>query len=65
MYYGFWIERTKIENAIFPYKTTLSKASVKTNRMGVPNGPITRNRVLPLTALFFKEFCSSINSSHN
>ena len=27
------VESTKIENASFPYKTALSEANVKTNRM--------------------------------
>ena len=31
--YRFSIESTKIENALFPYKTAISKANVKTNRM--------------------------------
>ena len=30
----FLVESTQIENAIFLHKTTLSKANVKTNRMG-------------------------------
>ena len=29
----FFIETTKIENTSFPFKTALSKANVKTNRM--------------------------------
>ena len=29
----FLVESTKIENATFPYKTALSKANVKTNKM--------------------------------
>ena len=28
------VESTTMESATFPYKTTLSKANVKTNRMG-------------------------------
>ena len=32
--YRFLVETTKIENAIFLYKTALSEANVKTNRMG-------------------------------
>ena len=32
--YRFLIEITKIENALLPYKTALSEAIVKTNRMG-------------------------------
>ena len=31
--YGFLVERTKIEKASFPYKTAISEANVKTNRM--------------------------------
>ena len=31
--YSFLVERTKIVNASFPYKTAISKAKVKTNRM--------------------------------
>ena len=31
--YCFLIEATKIENTSFPFKTALSEASVKTNRM--------------------------------
>ena len=30
----FLIESTEIENATFPYKTALSEANVKTNKMG-------------------------------
>ena len=32
--YRFLAESTTIENALFPYKTALSKTNVKTNRMG-------------------------------
>ena len=31
--YGFLVETTKIENTSFPFKTALSEANVKTNRM--------------------------------
>ena len=31
--YCFLVERIKIEKASFPYKTTISEANVKTNRM--------------------------------
>ena len=31
--YPFLVETTKIENALFPFKTALPKANVKTNRM--------------------------------
>ena len=32
--YHFLVESTKIDNITFPYKPTLSKANVKTNRKG-------------------------------
>ena len=32
--YRFLVESTKTENATFPYKTALSEAYVKTNRIG-------------------------------
>ena len=32
--YHFLVETTKIENTSFPFKTALSEANVKTNRMG-------------------------------
>ena len=31
--YSFLVERTKIEKASFPYKTAISEANVKTNRV--------------------------------
>ena len=31
--YRFLVERNKIENVSFPYKTVISEANVKTNRM--------------------------------
>ena len=34
MEYRFLVESTKIDNITFPYKTALSEANVKTNRMG-------------------------------
>ena len=35
--YNFLVESTKIGNITFPYKTALSEANVKTNRMGSAN----------------------------
>ena len=34
MEYRFLVESTKIDNITFSYKTALSEANVKTNRMG-------------------------------
>ena len=31
--YRFLVESTKVENALFPYKTAISKANIKANRM--------------------------------
>ena len=33
--YSFLVETTKIENTSFPFKTALSEANVKTNRMAI------------------------------
>ena len=33
--YSFLVESTKIEKATFPYKTILSEATIKTNRMDI------------------------------
>ena len=46
--YWFLVESSKIKNASFPYNAAIS--DVKTNRMVAQNGPITKNRVLPITA---------------
>ena len=43
-------ESTKIENASCPYKTSISEASVKTNRMMSTEGFL---QILPVTTLFF------------
>ena len=32
-FFSFLVERTKIEKASFPYKTAISEANVKANRM--------------------------------
>ena len=54
--YLFLIESTKIENASFPYKTAISEANVKINRMLVLNGPITKNGVLPGILFFWGSY---------
>ena len=60
--YRFLVESTKIENALFLYKTTISEANVKTNKMMIQNGPIAKNGILPLTALSFKKFYVSLRT---
>ena len=44
-----------IESIIYPYKTALSEANIKTNEWGLQNRPITKNTVLPVATLFFFE----------
>ena len=51
--YHFLVESTKIDNTTFSFKTTLPEANVKTNRIGLQNGRITKNGVLPLTTFLF------------
>ena len=63
MEFHFLVEDTKIENISFPFKTALSEANVKTNRMATKNGPITKGGVLPVTTLFFWKICSSFRTS--
>ena len=52
MKYHFLFERTKTEIETFPNKTALSDTNVKKIEWGVQNGPITKNRVLPVTNSF-------------
>ena len=50
----FLVESAKIEWATFPYKIALSEANLKTNWMGVQNGPITESGVFRVTFFFLK-----------
>ena len=55
--YRFLVERTKIVNASFPYKTAISKANVKTNRMVTTKWTYHKKwSFLPVTASFFGKF---------
>ena len=58
----FLVEGTKIENALFPYKTVMSEVNVKTNRMVSTKWTtkwITNDGVLPVTNwIFLKKFVS-------
>ena len=62
--YHFLVESTNIKNASFPYKTAMSEANVKINRMGSTKGPIKKNGVLPVTTLLFWKFCFSLRTSY-
>ena len=61
--YRLLVEATKIQNTSFPFKTALSEANVKTNRMATTNGPIAKSGVLPVTTYFFWEIWSSFKTS--
>ena len=56
--YRFLVETTKIENTPFPFKTALSEANVKTNRMATTKwtyykeGSFASNRFIFLEILF-------------
>ena len=58
------VESTKIENASFPYKTTISEANVKTNRMVSAKWTYNKERSLPVTTLIFLRFCVSLRTSY-
>ena len=47
----FLVQSTEIESAISPHKTAMPEANVKTNRMEVHNGAITKDGVLPVPTL--------------
>ena len=48
----FLVKSTKTESASFPYKTAISQATVKTNKM------------VTTTTLFFWKFCFSLRTSY-
>ena len=51
--YRFLIESTKIENATHLYKTALSEASVKTNKMGSTKSTYHKERSFASNHFFF------------
>ena len=56
MEYHFLVESTKIESASFPYKTAVSEANVKTNRMVTTKGLIKKNSFASNYFIFLKIF---------
>ena len=52
--YHFLGESTKIENALFPNKTAISEANVKTNSIVSTKWTYHKERVLPVTTVFLK-----------
>ena len=66
--YLFLVQSTKIENASLPYKTAISEANVKTNKMVTTKWTYhTKSRVLPITAILFSKICTlnTCNGAYN
>ena len=64
VFVGFAVESTKVENVIFPYKTVISEANVKTNRMRSTKWTHNKERSLTVTNFFlFWRFCFSLRTS--
>ena len=59
--YCFLAESTTIEDASFPYKTAISEANVKANKMVTTKW--TKNGVFSVTNLFFWKLCFSLRTS--
>ena len=62
--YRFLVENSKIENALFPYKTVIQRPMLRQIKWWLQNGPIKKKGVLPVNTLFFWKFCSSIRTSY-
>ena len=57
--YRFLVESTKIENVSFPYKTPISEAHVKTNRMVSTKWTYPKKRSFASNySIFFQDFVS-------
>ena len=51
--YRLLLEKTKTENATFPYKNTVPDTNVQTNKMGKTKWAYYKEQVLSVTTLFF------------
>ena len=60
--YRFLVEATKIENT-FPFKTALSEANVKTNKMATTKWTYHKEWSFASNYLFFWKICSSFRTS--
>ena len=56
--YKFLVERTKIESASFPYKTAISEANVRTNRMVSPKWTYHKEWSFAINFFNFWKLCS-------
>ena len=62
--YRCLVESTKIENASVPYKTALSEANVKTNRLGNTKWTYQNERSFASNDVIFLKFCFSLRTSY-
>ena len=62
--YCFLVESTKIDNITFPYKTALSEANFKTNRMGSTQLTYQKERSFASNHFPFRKFCFSLGTSY-
>ena len=61
--YGFFVESTKIENASFSFRTAMSEANVKTNRMVSTKWTYHKERSFASSYFFFFfKFCLSLGA---
>ena len=57
----FSVQSIKIDKATFPYKTALSEANLKANRMGSTNWTYHKEILsFPVITFFFRKFCFSL-----
>ena len=62
--YSFLVEVTRIKTHYFHTILSSQKSMLRQLEWEVQDGPITKNRVLPVTTLFFWKFCFSIRTSY-
>ena len=60
----FLVESTMIQTATFPYKTALSKANIKINRIRSTKWTYPKDRGFAVTTIFFWKFNSSVKTSY-
>ena len=61
--YRFLVERAKIKNATFPYKTAQLEVNVKANRMGSIKWTYQEERTFASNYFIFPKFCFSLRAS--
>ena len=58
------VANTNIDNITYPYKTALSEANVKTNRMRSAKLTYHKERSFACTTFRFRKFCVSVATSY-